>query len=105
METPNMDYLDALAGDNREFRERFAGILKSEFPGERQAYEKALQEGDFEEARQMVHKLKHKISILGLKKGYALAENYEEHLREGRDAYPAEFGEILDCMAQFLNEL
>ena len=34
MESPNISYLDAIAGDDQEFKKRFIDILKLEFPQE-----------------------------------------------------------------------
>jgi HPt (histidine-containing phosphotransfer) domain-containing protein len=52
-----------------------------------------------------VHKLKHKISLLGLEESYALANQHELNLKEGNNTLHNNFSAILDTMAQFLDEV
>lgn len=68
METPNLNYVNELSGDNEQFKTKILSILKKELPVEVENYEKYMQGLDFFNAAQSVHKLKHKISILGLEK-------------------------------------
>jgi hypothetical protein len=51
-----------------------------------------------------VHKLKHKISLLGLEESYELASQHELNLVEGNNNLHENF-EILNTMERFLNEL
>ena len=59
----------------------------------------------FKEAADNVHKLKHKISILGLERSYEVASQFENNLKENNNALQDEFNEILETITQFLNEL
>ena len=52
-----------------------------------------------------VHKLKHKISILGLDKSYEVAVEFENNLRAGSTALRDEFEAILTIMTNYLNFL
>jgi HPt (histidine-containing phosphotransfer) domain-containing protein len=52
-----------------------------------------------------VHRLKHKISILGLEKSYKLAEEFEDHLKEGRTTGYDTFHEILQMITDYLETL
>ena len=56
----------------------------------------------FVEAASNVHKLKHKISILGLEESYRFAEIYEEELRENDPKKHKSFNEILQNMSDFI---
>jgi hypothetical protein len=73
MEQPNLSYINRLSGDNLRFKNKIIGISK-ELPDEIAVYEEEFKSGNYLEAAQSVHKLKHKISILGLDKSYYLAE-------------------------------
>jgi hypothetical protein len=58
----------------------------------------------FDLAANNVHKLKHKISLLGLEESYELASQHELNLVEGNNNLHENF-EILNTMERFLNEL
>ncbi len=105
METPNMNYLDQLAGDDLAFRSRFIDILKSEFPEERGEYNEAMRDHDWKKAKELVHKIKHKISILGLSRAYEIAGRYEEDLSQKNTQYHTAFVGILDKMEQYIKQL
>jgi hypothetical protein len=54
---------------------------------------------------QSVHKLKHKISILGLEKSCYLAEEYESNLKNNSTNLHSDFESILKNMQDFINLL
>ena len=64
-----------------------------------------MNEGKYQLAADDVHKLKHKISILGLELSYQLATNYEEELRNNNSFNNGNFEEVLVAMTKFINEL
>ncbi len=105
MEKPNLNYIEQLAGDNSEFKAKMIAILKSELPEEILAYEDQMLQKNVLQAAQSVHKLKHKISILGLEKSYYLAETYEENLKNGSVSFQEEFETILEEMLNFVKTL
>ncbi|WP_297798631.1 Hpt domain-containing protein [uncultured Eudoraea sp.] len=105
METPNLEYIKQLAGDDVAFEQKFIDILKDEFPVERQEYNKTLREGKTNETALIVHKLKHKLNILGLENAYRLAVTYEEELKMENTALKKEFSGILDTIESYLKTL
>jgi HPt (histidine-containing phosphotransfer) domain-containing protein len=105
MEQPNNNYIDQLSGDNLEFKAKMIAILKRELPEEIEIYQNQMLNNNLAEAAQCVHKLKHKISILGLEKSYYIAEQFEEHLKNKSTALQADFEAILKVMQQFVQEL
>ncbi|MCW5518596.1 Hpt domain-containing protein [Aureitalea sp. L0-47] len=80
-------------------------IIKTELPKEIDTYESQLKEGDFLSAAQSVHKLKHKISILGMTWAYDLAVKYEEDLKKSQTRLEQSFKDVLQLMSRFVNEL
>lgn len=104
-EQPNTLYIENLAKGNEEFRARFIGILKSEFPVEKANYLSLMQRMQYEEAWQEVHKIKHKFSILGLVEGHELASTHEESLRDGDPRYHEQFSEVLDGVGTYIQTL
>ena len=104
-ETPNLDYIDRLAGGDIEFREKFISILKEEFPMETQEYQKNMEGRLFKVASENVHKIKHKINVLGLHNNYTLAVRHENELRSGEDSLHNEFTEILKDIQAYLKTI
>lgn len=105
MEQPNLKYIDELSGDNLEFRLKLIGILKKELPDEIQVYTNEMQNDSLSAAAQSVHKLKHKISILGLEKSYYIAEEYEDNLKNNSTTLAVDFESILKIMQDFVDRL
>ncbi|MBC5836945.1 Hpt domain-containing protein [Flavobacterium muglaense] len=105
MEQPNLNYINDLSGDNAEFKQKLIAILKRELPEEIDVYNKEYANVNYLLAAQSVHKLKHKISILGLEKSYYIAEEYENNLKENSTDLKAVFENILESMQEFVSDL
>jgi hypothetical protein len=105
MEQLNVDYIDQLADGNVEFRNKIISIIKKELPEEIEFYQTAIQNSKYIFAAECVHKLKHKISILGLEKSYYIAEEYEENLKQNTTNLQTDFEIILKRMQDFVDKL
>ena len=104
MEQPNLDYLKEISDGQPEVIAQFVGIIKEEFPGEFEQYQQLMKEKDWQHAAAMVHKLKHKISILGLEKSYEFTIQYEKELLNGDKSNHEDFFKILTTMSDFLTK-
>lgn len=104
-ETPNLEYVDKLSGDDADFRQRFINILKEEFPQEKLDYEKSKEKEAYVEASENVHKLKHKFNILGLNRSHSLAVRYELELRNGTCNLASEFEDVLSYIESYLKTI
>lgn len=102
LETPNLNYIHELSGGDKEFEEKMLSILKEELPEEIKQYKITVEMKVLKQTAEIVHKLKHKISILGLEKSYDFAVQYEKELLQGSDSKHNEFLEILNTMSNFL---
>ncbi|GGZ93213.1 Hpt domain-containing protein [Algibacter mikhailovii] len=105
MEQPNFSYIDQLSRGDDVFKQKLLDIIKIEFPEEKAIYLKNIESRKFKEAAENVHKLKHKISILGLEKSYVVATNFENNLIESSDLGREEFEDVLEVMTNFLSKL
>lgn len=105
MEVPNLSYIKSLSGDDTLFEMKLLNILKREFPVEKEIYYKNLKEKKYKIVAQNVHKLKHKISILGLSKSYDIAIDYENNLLENSTDLKEEFDNILTVITNYLDNL
>lgn len=105
MEQANSEYIDQLSGDNAEFRKKLIGILQRELPEEVETYQSQIQNHNYLLAADSVHKLKHKIAMLGLDKSYYIAEQFEDNLKEDSTVLQSDFEMILEIMKEFVAKL
>jgi HPt (histidine-containing phosphotransfer) domain-containing protein len=104
-EVPNLNYIDQLSGDDTVFRAKFIEILKLEFPDEKSQYLKAIGQKDYSTASETVHKIKHKLNMLGLHHSHDLAVRHENELRNGSALLTIELLQVLENTQQYLNTL
>lgn len=106
-EIPNLKYIDDLAGNDLEFRTKLIHIIKEEFPAEKATYEQVKSGNKYVEIARIVHKLKHKISILGYEKGYDVALKFENSLKERtpQKTLQVKFDTLLNDMDDFIANL
>ncbi len=105
MEKPNLSYIHKLSGGDKTFENKLITIMKSEFPEEKSIYFKNIESGNLKEASENVHKLKHKISILGLEKCYSQAVDYEENLKDNLSEGEVDFKSTLQLITDYLATL
>jgi hypothetical protein len=105
MEHPNIDYVNKLSRGDEAVRKMLIDVIKSEFPEEKKEYFKSLNNKDFKKIEENVHKLKHKISILGLEKSYELAIVYEHNLRGKSIVGSKGFEKTLTTITNFIETL
>lgn len=106
MEQPNLKYIKQLSEGDIAFEQKIIATLKKELPKEYKEFLKNFEEKDFLNAAKNVHKLKHKISILGLAKSSEEASGFENELREGKKISGFEpFVKTIEIMIDFLAPL
>lgn len=102
-EVPNLNYIRELSGGDEEFEKKMFSILKNELPEEIKIYNETIEKQSFKQIAEIVHKIKHKISILGLEKSYETAVTYEKELLKENMEGHADFVKILTKMSNFLD--
>jgi hypothetical protein len=105
MENPNIEYIDELSRGDVAVKKLLIDVIKSEFPEEKKEYFESFNIKNFKKIEENVHKLKHKISILGLGDRYGLANTYEQNLREGSIDGFKEFEKTLAIITDFIETL
>lgn len=105
MEHPNLTYINALSGGDDAFKNKLISIVKKEFPEEKAVYFKNFEAKNFKATAENVHKLKHKISILGLEESYKIAEDFEDRLKENNVFGYETFNAILQNITDYLETL
>ncbi|GAL71522.1 Hpt domain-containing protein [Jejuia pallidilutea] len=105
MEQPNLSYIQSMSGGDKTFENKLISIIKSEFPKEKATYKTNIDSSNFKKAAENVHKLKHKISILGLEKSYEVAVEFENNLLENSTTGKKAFEAILQKMTDFLETI
>lgn len=104
-EKPNLNYIQQLSGGDKDFENELLQVLKKELPDEIETYNNYLNDFNFIKAAEVVHKIKHKISILGLDNSYKIAVAYEEELKNNCINLQNKFKIILTSMINFINEV
>lgn len=105
MEQPNLNYINKLSGGDKNFEAQLISILKKEFPVEKEKFQNSIDTNQLDESAEIVHKLKHKLSILGLEEGYQIAVDYENNLRNDNKSLTIEFKKVLNNISEYLNNL
>ncbi len=105
MEQPNLSYIKRLSKGKKAFEENIINIVKEELTEEIKNYFKFISESNFKKTRESVHRIKHKMSILGLEKSYEITNTFENNLREGSIENRDYFENILPVMTTFLEKL
>ncbi|WP_159951022.1 Hpt domain-containing protein [Polaribacter septentrionalilitoris] len=105
MEQPNLDYVEQLANGEESIRATLIEVIKTEFPEERKDYDESVKNKEFKKIEENVHRLKHKISILGLEKSYKMANDFEHNLREHSTEGIEDFEKILLVISAFLKTI
>ena len=77
-------------------------IIKTEFSEEVNLFTKNFIDNNFSEAANNVHKLKHKIGLLGLESGLKVASAFEEGLKKGNTKLHHNFLDVLDKIHVYL---
>lgn len=104
-ETPNLNYIQKLSDGDKKFEDQLISIIQKEFPEEYTEYKEIAIQDNYEALAQIVHKLKHKVNILGLEKGSLLSSRFEKELKQGEKKLQKDFEEVLKKISIFLNEI
>lgn len=102
MGNPNLDYINSIAGGDEAFKQQLIAILKEEFPLEKELYLSNFNKKEYKQASENVHKLKHKLSMLGLTDEEVLASTFEDNLKENNTVLHKKF---INCLAKISNYL
>ena len=102
MEQPNLFYIQKLSGGDKDFEKTLIDVIKTEFPVEKAAYFKSITEKDLKRAAETVHKLKHKVSILGFEKGYEETSNFEHNLIDNKTEGQEGFESMMLVITDYL---
>jgi HPt (histidine-containing phosphotransfer) domain-containing protein len=104
-EKANLHYFNQIANGEETIISTLISILKSELPEQVEEYKQSISESNFKESAEAVHKLKHKIGLLGLEKGYQITQQFEENLRNHSLENKKEFETILKNITNFTQNL
>jgi|TARA_B110000908_G_scaffold112203_1_gene131584 hypothetical protein len=105
MEKPNLIYLDSIACGDNDVKNLLIDTIKLEFPEEANDYYESFMKKDYKKSEFNVHRIKHKISILGLEQSYLIANEYEQNLRIKSTYKSDDFDTILLVITEYLKTL
>jgi HPt (histidine-containing phosphotransfer) domain-containing protein len=104
METPNLNYLKDIAAGDVAFEKNILNLLKDEFPKDYALFNENFNKKKYQEAAQNVHKIKLKISMLGLTEGLEIASHFEKDLKVNDIKLFQEFINVLKKVLVYLKE-
>lgn len=105
MEKANLSYINELSGGDEIFKQKLINIVKQELPQEASQYYNLLEDKNLPELAAIVHKLKHKISILGMTQSYQIAIDYEKALQANLYKNQERFERVLTEMNRFIESI
>ena len=102
MKNPNLSYIKSISGGDSEFEEHILNVLKNDFFKEKKEFQELYDDKNFIESANLVHKIKHKFSILGLKDDFTIASEFEKQLQNKEVGLYNDFVNILDKIHVYL---
>lgn len=102
---PNLNYLDEIYKNDIVFKKKLITIIKREFPLEKNEFTSNYNNKKYILAALNVHKLKHKINVLGLKEGFKIASEFEKELNNKKFNSYNDFIVILNVIENYLKEI
>ncbi len=104
-EQPNINYLKEIANGDDAFEAQLIGIIKREYPFEVKEFLQNFDSKNYKLAAENVHKLKHKINMFGLSKGYVIAADFEKELKASEFSKYETFKQILQTIENYIKTL
>jgi HPt (histidine-containing phosphotransfer) domain-containing protein len=105
MEKPNLNYIDEISHGDEHFKNKIISLLKEELPQEIKAYQDNFKAENYEAAAGNVHKLKHKIAILGVPKAQIITSQFERNLKNNNPTLNLDFDTIIKNISKFVENL
>jgi HPt (histidine-containing phosphotransfer) domain-containing protein len=103
--SPNFNYIKEISPGDTEFKKNIIAILKTELPIEINDFNENFRQKKYLNAAKNVHKLKIKISLLGLPEAHQLASNFEKELKNKKTTLIVDFNEVLVKISKFVQNL
>lgn len=104
MEEPNLKYIKNISEEDEAFENILLNVIKKEFLEEKEAFNIHFLNKNYKEAYFYVHKLKHKIGLLGMEGALELTTIFENQLKDEEIKHYHSFLEILDKIHVFLSK-
>ncbi|NNE75877.1 MAG: Hpt domain-containing protein, partial [Pricia sp.] len=102
-EQPGLDYVVELVGTKDfDFEQKFVALLKAEFTSDLGEYLYHIRIDEPRAAAEIVHRIKYKLSVLGMERAFAFAEMHKERLHLGDKSFDSDFKGILKTISNFL---
>ena len=102
---PNTKYIEQLADGDVQFMQSCITVLKTEFVIDTDAYFEQFKQQEFYLCAKLVHKLKHKLLMLGLEGLCERIAVYEEELKQANTDFHLEFEKQIKEIKIYLNTL
>lgn len=98
----NWSHLNMICKDDDSCMEAFRKVLKDELPKEMELYTESLASKEYKEAAMLVHKIKHKFSLVNMESAYNFSVSYEEELLDNDNVNQQTFDLYVEQLVAFL---
>lgn len=105
MENPNLNYIEEISHGDEIFKQKIISLLKEELPREIEIYQQNFEKKDYAAAAKDVHKLKHKLAVLGITESQNLASQFEQNLKNNDKTLHLDFDAIIKKISKFVEKL
>ena len=103
LEKPNLNYIKDISGGDKDFENNLLSLLKTEFPKEYEILKNNFKQQNYSQVALNVHKIKHKISMLGMPLAFDIASNFEQDIKKGYTEQYENLLVILDRIDVYLS--
>ena len=104
MELPTLDYLNDMSKGDVTFINKILSVIQEELPKEQEDYCNFIDEESWNEAADLVHKIKHKFTIFGLINAVDLANTHENELRNNNLDHHQTFNNWMNLVKKFVQD-
>lgn len=102
MEEPNLSYIKNLSKGEISFEMEILNVLKEELQDDINSYYDYFDRKNLKQTKLFVHRIKHKMGILGLEKSYEITNRFEKSLSNSDIKDQIYFESMLPIMINFL---
>ncbi|WP_088323375.1 hypothetical protein [Polaribacter tangerinus] len=105
METPNLEYIDKIANGSEILKAKIIKIVREELSLDSEKYYELKDTKDLKNFKVYIHRIKNKMTVLGLIESYKIASNYEKNIENVTDEEKKFFENTLAHMIEFIDNI
>jgi len=105
LEKPNLNYIKDISEGDKNFENSLLLSLKTEFPKEYEILKNNFKQQNYLKVALNLHKLKHKISMLGMPLAFEITYDFEQDIKKGHTEQYETLLVVLDKINVYLSSI